>query len=108
MSGLAPSAAIVRAVRQAAWAPGGNLSKSLRAALIHEIGRVFLVIGYGRKSQPLGTSPSYVVKYDNISQGRLGCAFGAGLRLQDRASTTCRSAAPARRPSPTAGGRGGR
>src|SRR6266851_4735238 len=45
MSALLPSAAIVRAVRQIDLAPSGNVSNSFKAALIHEIGRVFRVIG---------------------------------------------------------------
>ena len=42
--GFAIFPAIVKAVRQMRCASTGNFSKSLRAALIHEMGRVFLVI----------------------------------------------------------------
>ena len=44
--GLPFSAAMVKAVRQTVCASTGNFSNSLRAALIHEIGRVVLVIGF--------------------------------------------------------------
>ena len=46
MSALPPSAAIVKAVRQVDLAPSGKVSNSLSAALIHETGRVLLVIRY--------------------------------------------------------------
>jgi hypothetical protein len=42
---LPSSAAIVNAVRQMLCASAGNLSNSFKAALIHEMGRVFLEIG---------------------------------------------------------------
>jgi hypothetical protein len=45
MSALPPSAAIVNAVRHVDFAASGKLSNSLSAALIHETGRVLLVIG---------------------------------------------------------------
>jgi hypothetical protein len=45
MSALPPYAAIVKAARQIDCAGNGKRSNSLSAALIHAIGRVFLVIG---------------------------------------------------------------
>ncbi len=63
MSALPPSAAIVRAARQIDLAPSGNVSNSFSAALIHETGRVLLVITVA--------SPSNVVKCDNNRQERL-------------------------------------
>src|SRR5262245_16955683 len=45
MSALLPSAAIVKAARQTILASRGKDSNSFRAALIHETGRVLLVIG---------------------------------------------------------------
>src|SRR3954454_16602635 len=45
MSAFPPSAAIVRADRQMDCTSSGKSPKSFRAALIHEIGRVFRVIG---------------------------------------------------------------
>src|SRR5271167_2748558 len=45
MSALPPSAAIVKAARQTDCAPSGNVWNSFSAALIHETGRVFRVIG---------------------------------------------------------------
>ena len=44
MSALRPSAATVSARMMAFCGPSGKLSKALRAALIHEIGRVFLLL----------------------------------------------------------------
>src|SRR3990172_12247280 len=44
MSAFPPSAAMVKAARQFDLAPSGNVSKSFSAALIHETGRVLLVI----------------------------------------------------------------
>src|SRR3972149_4494034 len=44
MSGCLPAATIVRARPNSSGAPSGNSSKSLRAAAIHDIGRVSLVI----------------------------------------------------------------
>ena len=50
MSALRPSAATVSACMIAFCAPSGKPSKALRAALIHEIGRVsLLLIGHGGK-----------------------------------------------------------
>src|SRR5208282_6085853 len=46
ISDVPPSAAIVKAVRQIDLAPSGNFSNSLSAALIQEMGRVFLVVGF--------------------------------------------------------------
>jgi len=44
MSALPPSAAIVKAVRQVDRTPSGKVSNSLSAALIHETGRVLMII----------------------------------------------------------------
>jgi hypothetical protein len=46
MSALPPSATMVNAVRHLVTTSLGNFSNSLSAALIHEIGRVLLVIRY--------------------------------------------------------------
>ena len=46
MSALPPSAAMVNAARQMDCAPSGNARKSLRAALIQEIARVFGTISF--------------------------------------------------------------
>src|SRR5258708_7436365 len=46
MSALPSSAAMVNAVRQTVLTSSGNLSNSLNAALIHEIGRVLLIISF--------------------------------------------------------------
>jgi hypothetical protein len=45
MSAMPPSAAIVNAARQIDMASGGNASNSFKAALIHETGLVFRVMG---------------------------------------------------------------
>ncbi len=47
LSDLLPSAAIVSALSISPCTSWGNSSKSLRAALIHEIGRVFLTLNVG-------------------------------------------------------------
>jgi hypothetical protein len=62
MSAFPFSAAIVRAARHMDLAPSGNVSKSLRADLIHEIFRVSRVIVLEM------ANGDYVVIYDNICQ----------------------------------------
>ena len=62
--GLPPSAATVKATKQIDRASAGNASNSLRAARIHETGRVFGVIAFS-------VQYSNVVIYDNIDQEKL-------------------------------------
>src|SRR5712692_11171427 len=65
ISAFPPSAAIVKAARQIDRAPSGNVSNSFSAALIHETGRVFRVIGLSATSFALCRN---VVIYDNKCQ----------------------------------------
>ena len=73
MSDLLPSAAIVKAVRHVDFTALGKVSNSLSAALIHEIGRVVLVI-----SEPLLVTSvadpgrGHVVIIDNTGSSK-GC-----------------------------------
>jgi hypothetical protein len=57
---------------QMVCASEGNLANSFKAALIHEMGRVFLVIGI------LRSQPSNVVRNDYTCQG----TGGAGTALR--------------------------
>jgi hypothetical protein len=71
ISALAPSAAIVKAVKQMVLAASGNDSKSLSAALIQETARVCLVIRFSLcRDVPAqfkcGRQGTYVVILDNI------------------------------------------
>jgi hypothetical protein len=69
MSDFPPSAEIVKAVRQIDWAPSGNVSNSFSAALIHEMGRVFRVIGRLPLHHPLSML-SYMTTIVNDSTER--------------------------------------
>ena len=67
MSALPPSAAIVKAVRQMVRTPSGKVSNSLSAALIHETGRVLLIISFALDRSCLSRLlVGNVVIYDNV------------------------------------------
>src|SRR3990170_5717632 len=65
ISALPPSAAIVKAARQIGRAPSGNVSNSFSAALIHETGRVLLVISR-RRSFPFAKSLNFANRLYNV------------------------------------------
>jgi hypothetical protein len=67
-----------KAVRQIDLAASGNFSNSFSAALIHEMGRVFLVIGGLRLSGTFFSDTRDVVIYDNRCRGYDGAGSTTG------------------------------
>src|SRR5882724_9789328 len=81
MSALPPSAAMVRAVRQMTLAASGKVSRSLRAALNQETGRVFRIIGVQRFAPILNLTLSYLT---TVCQGKSGLGEALATNSQAR------------------------
>src|SRR5690349_19757718 len=76
LSDLPPSAAIVSALNMSPCTSSGNSSKSLRAALIHEMGRVSLIPLMLANLSPLGKpfSISFIALFDPQRRSQQTCA----------------------------------